>query len=228
MNRNCMPVLIGILAVFDCCIGQTNVTAKLLPQMRTNFVKSAELNKVELNQVLLLAEQNGIQDPAEVDTFAYIPAGGYGISVKSKERVDGRNISYDTIIFGKDGWTELERDKNAKRLGSFSVREPGKYTTLQHIYEFNKQPVRVIIGEGVDTALADKAVPLILSKHVQFQNEEARLEFRLLGTEAPISIRPSQLEKGGYEMDYHTIMRILMFKVEKDEVIITGVASYAI
>jgi len=175
-----------LLAAFGCLADQTDAvqpSGQKSTQIKTNFVKGAELNSVEINQVLMLARQSGIEDAAEVETFNYLPGGGRGISVKSKDHVDGRNIFYDTLLLSKNGWDGLEPDKTTKRLGNFCVRELGKYTTHLLTYEVKKNTIRIVIGEGVDIAFADKVIPLIASKKVRFANDNdwVRRNFNELG-----------------------------------------------
>ena len=179
----------------------------------------------------MLARQSGIEDAAEVETFNYLPGGGRGISVKSKDHIDGRNISYDTIILSKTGWDGLEPDKTTKRLGNFCVREPGKYTTHLRAYELKKKTNRIVIGEGVDTAFADKVIPLIASKKVRFANDNdwVRRNFNELGEFTPATLYKSDSNKGEYEMRFSgSDNHILMFKLDKDEVVVTGIATYYI
>src|SRR5688572_2300455 len=102
--------------------GQTNQTkqASSIPKtIATNFEVEASLSASEIKQVLELAKANGIEAPAEVSTFHYLPVGGKGISVKSVDRIDGRNTSFDTVTISKKGWDQLKPAKNSKRVGKF-------------------------------------------------------------------------------------------------------------
>jgi hypothetical protein len=215
-----------LLAAIGCLADQTNAVqpSKQQPsQIKTNFVKGAELNSVEINQVLTLARQSGIEDAAEVETFHYMPpAGGRGIRVKSKERVDGRNISYDTVTLSKNGWGA----KPDKSLEPFKVRDP-KYTTHLRTYEINKKIIRITIGEGITTTFADKALPAIISKKVRFENNAAKDDFNRLGDFTPRGIYKSDTEKLGYELFLSVpAMYILRFRLDNGEVAITGVSFY--
>jgi len=162
-------------AVFGGLADQTNTVKTAHPNtspVKTSFVENAKLNSVELKQVLSLAEQSGIQDAAEVKTFNYLPAGGRGISVKSRERVDGRNISYDTVLLGKSEWAGPAPDKTPKRLGSFFVEE-SKYTTLLRTYEINQKTIRIVMDKGIPATFADQVMPAIVSKKVRFEDDGA-------------------------------------------------------
>ena len=98
---------------------RTNTPQSKLPQVKTTFVDDAKLNEQEVKDVVSLARQCGIDQPAEVSTFHYRPIGGKGISVKSVERVKGVDITIDEISIEKIGWTEFERDKNCQKGGKF-------------------------------------------------------------------------------------------------------------
>jgi len=172
-----------LLSALGCLADQTNAvqpSEQQPSQIKTNFVKGAELNSVEIYQVLLLGRQSGIEDAAEVRTFYYLPTRNRGIHVTSKERVDGRNISYDTVTLSKNEWGA----KPDQTLEPFKVRDP-KYTTHLRTYEINKKTIRITIGEGITTTFADKALPAIISKKVRFENDRAKDDFNRLGDFTP-------------------------------------------
>lgn len=212
-----------LLAALGCLADQTNAvqpSEQQPSQINTNFVKGAELNSVEINQVLLLARQSGIEDAAEVTTFYYLPTRIRGIHVKSKERVDGRNISYDTVTLSKNEWGA----KPDQALEPFKVSDP-KYTTHLRIYEINKKNIRIKIGEGITTTFADKIIPAIVSKNVRFENDAAKDDFNRLGDFTPDGIYRSDVNKGGYDLSLsEPSMYILRFILDNGEVVITGEA----
>jgi hypothetical protein len=218
-------------AVFGALADQTNTVKTARPKtspVKTSFVENAKLNSVELKQVLSLANQSGIQDATEVETFNYLPGGGRGISVKSKERVDGRNISYDTILVEKGGWRDGVPDKTAKHLGDFYIQYP-KSTTLLRTYEIYKHTVRIVMDEGIPATLADQVMSAIVSKRVRFEDDGARRSFSTLEKIIPEAIYKSESNKGQYEIRLsEPAMHILMFNLDKGEVVITGVATYVI
>ena len=229
MKSNSILIFNSVLLLWalGCLADQTNAglpSAQLPSQIKTNFVKGAELNSVEINQVLTLARQNGIEDAAEVRTFYYLPTRNRGIHVKSKERVDGRNISYDTVTLSKNEWGA----KPDQALEPIKVSDP-KYTTYLRIYEINKKIIRITIGEGITTTIADKVIPAIVSKRVRFENDRTKNEFNRLGDVIPSSINKSDIDKGEYELFLsEPAMQILRFRLDNGEVVITGVSRYVI
>lgn len=213
----------------DCLSGQTNQTTcpKQQPNIKTNFVKDAELSIAEVKQVLELAKKLGIDDPVEVSTFYFLPSTLRGICVKSADRIEGRSTCYDTATISKDSWTALEADKNATWVGDFWANKDAKDTTLLRRYESNKETIQVALRNGVDVAFADKVIPLILSKTVQFENDWARQQFEELKGAKPTTIYKNDSHKD-YELRFEEAMIIARFKMKKEKVVITGVSIYDI
>ena len=205
--------------------GQTNQTKNVAsPRITTNFIAEARLTHSEVKQVLELAKTCGIDTPSEVSTFHYLPSVAKGISVKSVERVDGRNISFDTVTISKKGWYEGEPQKGSKRVGDFWANADAKYSTLLRRYEFKKTPIQISIDKGVDVAFADKVIPLIDAKKVRFESDWGRREFEDLKDSKPVAIYRSYSDKG-YELRFNEpFMRAIMFDWKGGQVVVTGVA----
>lgn len=197
--------------------------------VKTDFAAGANLLPSELKQVVALAKQGGMADVAEVSTFHYVPGGGRGIRVKSAERVDDRNISFDSVAIHKSGWDSSSPSKDGvPRDGNFWCDADGKYTTLLRSYEFNKQAVKIEIGRGVDIAIADKVIPLIIANQGLIHNDSVRRQF-----EALVNSKPQAIYKGGldgYELRFGEApsQRSLKFRFDNGQVIITGVSSILI
>lgn len=197
--------------------------------IKTDFAAGANLLPSELKQVVALAKQSGMVDVAEVSTFHYVPGGGRGISVKSTERVDGRNTSFDTVTIHKSGWNTSSPSKDGvNRDGNFWCDRDSKHTTVLRSYEFNQQPVRIVIGRGVDIALADKVIPLIGTNKVIIHNDSVRRRFEDLADSKPQAIYKRDFE--GYEVRFGEApsQRSLKFLFENGQVIITGVSDLLI
>ena len=206
--------------------GQTNQAkhAVNLQKITTNFIAEARLTASEVKQVLELAKACGLDTPSEVRTFHYLPSVTKGISVKSVERVDGRNSSFDTVTVCKLGWEGRDPDKSAKRVGDFWADSEAKYSTLLRRYEFKKTPIQISIGKGIDVALADRVIPLIDAKKVRFESDWVRQEFEELKDSKPVAIYRSYSDKG-YELRFNEpSMRAIMFDVKDGRVVVTGVA----
>jgi hypothetical protein len=175
-----------------------------------------------MKQVLLLAKRCGVSEPGEVSTFDYLPGGGMGVQVKSVERVQGRDIAVDEMTIGRLGWTDLTPGKDAQRVGKFWAGPSDKFTRHLRVYEFRGKRIRVIIGDGVSTELADKIIPLIAAKKVRFgtKNDGFRIDSRDM--EEMIGLKPRGLSKqhdGALWLHFEDTMDALQFRFEKGEVI---------
>jgi len=202
---------------------QVKQASKTYPVTR-NFIADAKLTPSEVKQVLELAKKCGINHPSEVRTFHYLPTSGRGISVKSLEKVDGRNTSFDMVTISKKGWDQGEAETNSIRVGNFWAEKDAKYSTLLRRYEFKKAAIQISIGKGVDLAFADKVIPLIDGKKVLFDNDSNREQFEELKDSKPVAISKSY-SGGGYELRFNEpSMRAIMFDVKNGQVVITGVA----
>lgn len=197
--------------------------------IKTDFAAGANLLPSELKQVVALAKQCGMVDVAEVSTFHYVPGGGRGISVKSTERVDGRNTSFDTVTIHKSGSDSPSPSKDGViRDGNFWGDKDSKHTTVLRSYEFNKQAVKIEIGLGVDIAFADKVIPLIGANEGLIHKESVRRQFEALANSKPQAIYKGDFD--GYELRFGEApsQRSLKFRFENGQVIITGVSSILI
>src|SRR5882672_8966023 len=126
--------------------------------IKLSYIRDATLNAGELQQVLSLAWQAGITNVGEVITGHGLPGLSKEITVKSKERLDGRNISYERIHVGKTGWTGFMKPAGARQSGDFWLDASQKYATLERTYELGGTTRRIAIGKGVDAAFADKVI----------------------------------------------------------------------
>jgi len=212
-------MLVLTAAAFHCPAGQTN-------SVKTNFIADAQLTKIELEQVLSLARRAGIHDAGEVATFQMLPGGGKGISVTSKERVEGRDIFFDYVCIYKIGWTDIETNKDAVWIGKF-WSDSAKVTAHVRLYQLSKKAVRVDIGDNVDVKIADQAIPLIVAGKVRLKdkNDIAHLYFDEIKNAEPSAIYRSGEE---YELRFTSISIIVGFRMEKGEVLITSVGFYSI
>lgn len=197
--------------------------------IKTDFAAGANLLPSELKQVVALAKQSGLADVAEVSTSPILPVGGKLIYVKSAERVDGRNISFESVCVHKMGWDVLEPAKNGvKRDGNFWVNADDKRTTLLRSYEFNRHAVRVQIGSGVDIAFADKVIPLIALEIIRAGKERGDLRF-----EDAAKVKPTAIHKGRFKDEYELqcfgpSLLSVKFRFENGQVVITSVSSILI
>jgi hypothetical protein len=192
--------------------------------IKTNFVAGVNLLPSELKLVVALAKQCGITNVAEVNTFHYQPGGGKGISVKSAERLEGRNTSYDSIEVHRIGWnSDVPTADEVRRDGNFWCEPKWKYTTLLRNYVFKKQTVKVEIGQGVDVPLADKIVALFEEKRVRIDNDFTRREFDELWKTKLEGLFQNDSKKG-YELRFEGYpIRSLLLEFQNGQLVVTGV-----
>ena len=212
----------------------TNISHGLLqqpPQVITNFQNGASLSQAEVNEVILLARQCGIIQPGEVRTFYWLPVGGRGVAVKSVEQINEADITYDEIIIGKDGWTDIGPSGEVKRVGRFWAKSSDKSSTHLRMYDFRGERIRVRIGDGITTELADKVIPLIAAKKVRFPPEEGALDFQRREMKEMMGLKPSGLSKefnGELWLHFADRWNTLQFRFEKGEVILEQVINISV
>ena len=217
-------------AVLTCAGAQTNIAKPVAPPVatiKTEFVEDAKLSNAEVDQLVALASQSGINDVVKVETFHYRPGSHREISVSSKERVDGRSISYDIIYVERIGWDSFEPEPNSKRVGPFWTRHP-KRTVLSREFEIGKERIRLTIDEGVDVAIVDQAIPLIAAKKVRFENDTLFAPRTFSDLKIGDARRiVKKLAGDGYELWFGDGGgEILNFRVENGKVIVTSIAHY--
>lgn len=192
--------------------------------VRTNFIEEARLSASEVKEVLQLARKFGIDNPTEVETFYYQPGAVKGIRVRSADRVSGRNTSFDAVCMAKDGWGNMLPEKNVQRVGRFWASADALYTTCLRQYLFKGTMIQISMGTGVDIALADKAIPLIASGSVRFdeKNDDGfiRLQMKGLGDKKPTSIHKDSRMEGVYALCFDN--QWVEFRWEDGRVVITG------
>lgn len=202
----------------------TNKPTEKAPKIKTTFAPNAELTPQEIKDVLALAKQCGISQPGEVSTFQWLSGGGYGVEVKSVELVKGRDITFDKIVMGKTGWTDIGLDDHVKRVGKFWATPSQKYPTHLRMYDFRGEQIRIYIDKGITTELADKIIPLIAAKKVRFPDETGVFFFRDM--KEMINSKPSGLTKesdGKLLLHFERDLDVLQFRFENNEIVLEDV-----
>ncbi len=199
-----------------------------LAGIRTNFISDAVLTTNEIRQVVELARISGIEKVDEVSTFHFFPSIETGIQVKSVDRVDGRNTSFDSILITRHGPDAEGPENEFWSVGEFRAFKTFKRTILLRKYEFRGAAVQISIGEGLDVAIADKVIPRIGAGIVRFKDVWLSREFDQLKT-----LKPTAIHKGyqgsGYELRFNgSEMRSLRFDWDDGRVVITGVSQIVI
>jgi len=180
----------------------------------------------EVTEVVSLARECGISEPEEVRTFYWLPGGGKGVTVKSVERTNAADITFDEIEIGKSGWTGFGASGTVKRVGGFWAEASGKFTRHFRVYDFRGERIRVNIREGITTDLADKVIPIIEAKKYRFSSNDGALQFERPEMEKMVGAKPSGLSKqqnGELWLHVEDQLNALQFRFEKGEVILVGV-----
>jgi len=195
-------------------------------EVETKFEHGAVLTPREITEVISLARACGISEPREVQTFSRLPGVARGVSVKSVERTNGVDITFDQIVIGKSGWTDSEPSQTAKRVGSFWAEASNNYTRHLRVYNFRGERIRVDLGDGITTDIADRIIPLIAAKKFRFFSKNGALQFDQSEMEKFAKMKPSGLSKqedGDVWLHFEGQLDGLQFRFEKGEIILIRV-----
>jgi hypothetical protein len=221
----------GILICTADPANRTNSPQQKASEVKTIFVTDANLTAQDVKDVLSLAKQCGISQPAEIETFHYLPSTERGISVKSIDSIKGVDITFDTITIQNTAWRYSEPGKNEKRVGTFWATPSDKYTTHLRVYDFRGEKIRINIGTGITTEMADKIIPLIAAKKVRYSDNSGFIYFRD-EMKRILDLKPSGIAKplgGSSKQDgelwlyFGGQLDALQFRFEKGEVILEQV-----
>lgn len=224
----CTVLIFGLLILLSGgprCLASESVQKtppKSTEPIKTRFKAGVRLSSGEMDQVLALASKCGINAVKEIATFYERPT--QGIIVRSVDRIDGRNTSYDTVIFHRNDWLKRTPTKDVIRVGRFWVETERKqpHTTLLRHYEYNKSSTQIRIGKGVDISFADQVISLIASKMVRFENDTVRKKVEMvIGDSVPFSISLRNYGENGYRLIFKTPDRAMYFRSEDGQVLIT-------
>lgn len=224
----------AILAILTIGFGCATSGDRYAPEIgqvsgiKTIFIPQAKLSLTEVEQVVALAKECGIQDVAEIETGYGLPTFIRSIIVRGKERVEGRDISMDTIDLERVGWCDRKPGAQAKRCGAFWTEQLKKYTKLMHEYEFAGSVCRITINQGVDPSLADKVIPQVLAMKVRFRNEHYRLRVEMImKSQKPLKISKNHFRPGEYDLWFGDHSgSVISFEVNDGEVIVTRIGSW--
>ena len=215
MKKGLKQILVSmiVLTAATSSIAAANATNAVV----THFSPGLELSAPELKQVLAVAKQCGLTNSAEVSTFHFIPAGGKGVSVQSRNRVKDRDTYSDTLSVYRVGWTTFNPDSMAIKEGPFSPNPLSMYTTHQRQYQLGGTNAYVVIGNGVDVAFADEVMAAFAAgrlKHDGILSAEEEME------------PPQGIFRLGerYELRKN-FSKGYSFKMEKGFIVLTGIVT---
>lgn len=193
--------------------------------IKLSYLPAAKLDETELRQVLWLAQQVGVTNVAEVNTSYAAPSATKLVSVISKERVDGRNISYETVAIHRPDWGAWSKPERVLQSGDFWVSASDKITWLQRTFDIGGTTRRITLEER-DIPVADIAIPLIVAKKVQFKDDFwTRTRFEKISLMQPAGFRKSG-STNNYELWLHGSHEVIHFRIDKGQVTITGIGDY--
>jgi hypothetical protein len=223
MRRLIFGAVVIMACAFGCRMPQTDKSSFAnppAPSIKTTFIDGTNLSPSELDQVIALARRSGVRDVAQVETFYYLPTIEKGISVKSREKLDGRNHSYDKITIGRSGWLSQSAPKDSLQLGDFWVERSGRKHVLLREYEFKGKTVKIDVS-GVNITVADRIISSVFTKRVQGDLDFDRL----------FELEPETLcanEKGGYSFFFKISSsgwQILSIEIRDGEIFVTGISE---
>jgi hypothetical protein len=140
-------------------------------KVRTEFDPAASLTPDEQIKVLVLAERCGIKDPTAIAASLNPVTRGLELAVSSRDRIDGRNRSFDSVWIFKRDWRDGAGVPNGKWLGQFWCADDGPSTSLMRRYEFRGTPIEVQIFGDLSMELADEIVSRIDHRRMRFEFE---------------------------------------------------------
>ena len=194
--------------------------------IKLSYITEAKLSELELQQVLTLAQQVGITNVDKVTTGYALPSATKLVTMTSKERVNGRNTSFETVTIHRLDWGGWSKPERAFQSGEFWVDASDKFTRLERAFDIGGTTRRITIQEK-DIPIADKAIPLIAAKKVRFKDEFTQGGFERIDIQQPSSLRASD-STHNYELWLHNSWEIIYFRIENGEVVITAVGNYSI
>lgn len=201
--------------------------------LKLSYIPTAKLNAIELHQVLSLASRSGITNVESVSTVYGIPGLSRHVIVKSKERVVGRNVSYETLTMDRKSWESGKKSGGILDPSDFKVETSGKQIHFERSYQLAGKVRRVAMLE-TDVAVADKVIPVIAAKKVRFKDEatntafdSARYQFERIDLSKPDVLRNGN-SPDEYELEFSESQHIIYFRYKDGEVMITTVGMYHI
>lgn len=194
--------------------------------IKLSYTSEQKLTDLEVGQVLSLAQQIGITNVGSITLGTTIPVVSTIVVVNGKERVIGRNTSYESATIERLGWTSQERPAEALKAGDFWARASSKYTHFERKYEIAGTLRSVVMSEN-DVPVADKAIPLIAAKKVRFKRENMRSQFDGIDVLRPYHFNWNS-SFNEHELRCAGVRTIIRFQMVEGEVLVTGLSHYVI
>src|ERR1043165_4899970 len=94
--------LLSVALACRCVAAEINI--------KTTFDANAVLSPSDLRTIIALASKCGASPVAEVYTYNIHPSSAFGIGVKSVEKIDGRRISFVTVMIDSEKWRRKQNE----------------------------------------------------------------------------------------------------------------------
>jgi hypothetical protein len=199
--------------------------------IQTRFDRHAVLSPRELRSVIELATKCGLSQVAEVYTFNIHPSLYYGISVKSTEITQGRELSYVTAFVNNEKWVGPRNQPTdvLESVGQFWVRVGGIHTNLLTLFNIHGRPAGVRLSGDVALATADRIVELFATGQVRYKDQISKERLKAIDMSQPIELGPS---RGTDDREFSIAFPcgelctvLVSFTLENDGVTVVGVVT---
>jgi hypothetical protein len=148
----------------------------------TRFEKDASLTPEQVQFVLRLARECGLSEPVEITIGRTIPLLRRYVTIKGKEKIDGRRVSFEVVDVYYSKWVNFPRLENAKGDQDFWVYPP--YLLKSNFVTFppGSKPSRVAVSEDISLEVVDRILKDIATGKLRFK--DSRDQSRLGGFSA--------------------------------------------
>lgn len=155
----------------------TSLPAQSVAGITTKFEKDASLTPEQVQSVLRLARECGLAEPVEIAIGHTLPLARRFITIKGKEKIDGRRVSLEVVHVYYSKWADLPRRERAKQDQDFWVNPPYLLKFNFVTFPEGSKPSRVAVSVGISLEVVDKILDHIATGKLRFQ--DGRVEPRL-------------------------------------------------
>lgn len=154
-------------------VGEQTVLAATgsAPTIETSFAAGAVLSASDLHSVVELANLSGIDRVLGVTTERHLV--GITIAVTGDEKVDGKNVVFQTLNLHRNGWDSVKRPAEGVRsVGEFWVEASTHPQRQQRtIVQVGKHELRVGLLNGIKPEGAEQVIPALLAGRVRYASD---------------------------------------------------------
>ena len=164
---------------------QINSTAPI----RTNFFRGPALSAQEMETVIELARQCGMDQAASIADVMILPetkSVPRSLTVTSTEHVEGRKISYSFVLVGCTNWIPV--GPGAKRLGKFYVNPPYLHTGEFSLVRFGTNVLRLKVSKDIPLDLADTIMSRFAKRDVRLSISDLKSDWARVDASHPVAL----------------------------------------